>query len=68
MPNEADKCRKFVVPKLQAESWDNAPHSVVEQHAFTDGRIGVRGKETKCRKAKRAQPSTNFNRCLMQRN
>ena len=24
--SEADTCRKFVVPKLQAAGWDNEPH------------------------------------------
>lgn len=37
--NEADTCRKFVVPKLQAMGWDNEPHSVAEQRTVTDGRI-----------------------------
>ena len=31
MTNEADTCRKFVVPKLQAAGWDNEPHSIAEQ-------------------------------------
>jgi type I site-specific restriction endonuclease len=26
MPNEADTCRTFVVPKLQAAGWDADPH------------------------------------------
>jgi len=37
--NEADTCRKFVVPKLQAAGWDTEPHSIAEQRTFTDGRI-----------------------------
>jgi type I restriction enzyme, R subunit len=37
--NEADTCRKFVVPMLIAAGWDNAPHSLTEQRTFTDGRI-----------------------------
>jgi type I restriction enzyme R subunit len=37
--NEADTCRKFVVPKLQAAGWDAEPHSIAEQRTFTDGRI-----------------------------
>jgi len=37
--NEADTCRKFVVPKLQAAGWDTDPHSIAEQRSFTDGRI-----------------------------
>src|SRR5438105_3228856 len=31
MPNEADTCRTFVVPKLQASSWDADPHRIAEQ-------------------------------------
>ena len=30
MTNEADTCRKFVVPKLQSAGWDNEPHSIAE--------------------------------------
>jgi len=26
MPNEADTCRRFVVPKLQQAGWDEEPH------------------------------------------
>jgi type I site-specific restriction endonuclease len=37
--NEADTCRKFVVPKLQAAGWDNRPHAINEQRTFTDGRV-----------------------------
>jgi len=37
--NEADTCRKFVVPKLQAAGWDEDPHSIAEQRTITDGRI-----------------------------
>ena len=29
--NEADTCRKFVVPKLQAAGWDNEPNSMGAQ-------------------------------------
>src|SRR5947208_573979 len=39
MPTEADTCRKFVVPKLQAAGWDNEPYSIAEQRTITDGRI-----------------------------
>jgi type I restriction enzyme, R subunit len=39
MLTEADTCRKFVVPKLQAAGWDNEPHSIAEQRTITDGRI-----------------------------
>jgi len=40
--NEADTCRKYVVPKLQAEGWENDPHSLTEQKSFTDGRADRR--------------------------
>lgn len=36
--SEADTCRKFVVPALQAAGWDDDPHSI------TDGRIVPVGK------------------------
>jgi type I restriction enzyme, R subunit len=42
--NEADTCRKFVVPKLQAAGWDNDPHSIAEQRTVTDGRVVPVGK------------------------
>jgi type I restriction enzyme R subunit len=41
--NEADTCRRYVVPKLQAAGWENSPHSVAEQKTITDGRIVVQG-------------------------
>ena len=44
MPNEADTCRKLVVPKLQAAGWENDPHSIAEQRSITDGRIIPVGK------------------------
>jgi type I restriction enzyme R subunit len=39
MPNEADTCRKYLVPKLQYAGWDTEPHSIAEQREFTDGKI-----------------------------
>lgn len=44
MSNEADTCRKFVVPKLQAAGWDNDPRSIAEQRTVTDGRVIPVGK------------------------
>lgn len=43
--NEADTCRKYVVPLLQAAGWENAPFSIAEQRIFTNpkGRIRVVG-------------------------
>lgn len=42
--SEADTCRKYVVPKLQAAGWDDDPHSIAEQRSITDGRIIPVGK------------------------
>ncbi|WP_409564098.1 EcoAI/FtnUII family type I restriction enzme subunit R [Methylobacterium sp. J-068] len=54
MDTEADTCRKFVVPRLQAAGWDAAPCSINEQRHFTKGRVRfVRG-EPRRGKAKRA--------------
>ena len=43
--NEADTCRTYVVPKLQAAGWGNAPFSIAEQRCFTNpkGRVRVVG-------------------------
>jgi type I restriction enzyme R subunit len=53
MPNEADTCRRFVVPKLQAAGWDAEPHRICEQVTFTDGRIVVSGGKGRRRPGKR---------------
>ncbi|HMN05248.1 MAG TPA: DEAD/DEAH box helicase family protein [Flavobacteriales bacterium] len=37
--NEADTCRKYVVPLLQQAGWDDEPYSIAEQRTITDGRI-----------------------------
>jgi len=42
--NEADTCRKHVVPALQAAGWEDDPHSITEQRTITDGRIVPVGK------------------------
>ena len=52
--NEADTCRKYVLPRLQAAGWDDEPHSFTEQKTFTDGRIVVTGKVIRRRAQKRA--------------
>ncbi|HNY32559.1 MAG TPA: DEAD/DEAH box helicase family protein [Fibrobacteria bacterium] len=44
MPNEADTCRRFVVPALTQAGWDTAPHAIGEQRTITDGRILPVGK------------------------
>jgi len=43
MSNEADTCRKYVLPKLVDAGWDNQPHRINEQVTFTDGRIVLAG-------------------------
>lgn len=53
MANEADSCRRFVVPKLQGAGWDNEPHQIREQVTFTDGRIVVVGRKGVRRPGKR---------------
>jgi type I restriction enzyme R subunit len=54
MGTEADTCRKWVVPRLQAAGWDAGPHAIAEQRFFTDGRILVRGNRAERKKGKRA--------------
>ena len=51
-PTEADTCRQYVVPKLQAAGWDSEPHSIAEQRSFTDGRIVVATKATRLQRMK----------------
>lgn len=52
--NEADTCRKLVIPALQAAGWDLDPSRISEQVTFTDGRIVVVGKQARRRPGKRA--------------
>jgi type I restriction enzyme R subunit len=52
--NEADTCRRYIVPKLQAAGWDDEPHRINEQVTFTDGRIIVSGRQGRRRPGKRA--------------
>lgn len=54
MPNEADTCRRFVVPRLQAAGWETEPYRISEQVTFTDGRIVVVGRRGRRRPGKRA--------------
>ena len=39
--NEADTCRKYVLPKLQ--EWDTEPHFLTEQYYIDAGRILTTG-------------------------
>ena len=54
MLNEADTCRRYIVPRLQAAGWENDPHRINEQVTFTDGRIIVTGRRGRRRPGKRA--------------
>jgi type I restriction enzyme R subunit len=51
---EADTCRKYVEPLLNAAGWDNPPNSYTGQVYFTDGRIIVAGSHVRRRPGKRA--------------
>jgi len=52
MPTEADTCRKFVLPTLYAAGWND--EQIIEQRAFTDGRIVDSGSKARRRPQKRA--------------
>ena len=45
--NEADTCRRFVVPKLQAAGWDNDPHAGTKELKLltADGAENADGEE-----------------------
>lgn len=52
--NEADTCRVYITPALQAAGWDRDPYRINEQVTFTDGRIVVVGQQARRRLGKRA--------------
>ncbi len=60
--NEADTCRKYVLPKLVQAGWDNEPHSFTEQKTFTDGRIVPAGSKVTRRPQKRADYLLRYTR------
>jgi type I restriction enzyme R subunit len=62
MMNEADTCRKYVVPKLIASGWDADPGSFTEQKTFTDGRIVVAGSRVRRRPQKRCDYLLRYSR------
>lgn len=62
MSNEADTCRKLVLPKLVEAGWDNEPHRINEQVTFTDGRIVLAGNKVKRRPQKRADYLLRYTR------
>ena len=59
--NEADTCRKFVVPKLQAAGWDDRPHAINEQRTFTDGRVVFIGGKARRGRQKRSDYLLRYN-------
>ncbi|MBI3608491.1 MAG: DEAD/DEAH box helicase family protein [Nitrospirae bacterium] len=63
--NEADTCRKYVLPKLIQAGWDNEPHSFTEQKTFTDGRIVPAGSKVSRRPQKRADYLLRYTRDFM---
>ena len=62
MITEADTCRKYVVPRLDAAGWDTDPHSYTEQKTFTDGRIVMAGSKVRRRAQKRADYLLRYTR------
>ena len=62
--NEADTCRLYVVPKLQAAGWETAPSSIAEQRIFTNpkGRIRIIGGRIVRGKPKRADYLLRYRR------
>lgn len=52
MANEADTCRKSILPKLYSAGWTD--DQINEQRTFTDGRIMVVGNKTSRQPQKRA--------------
>lgn len=47
--SEADTCREFVTPAIQAAGWGDSPFEIAEQRSFTDGRIVLTGRTAKRR-------------------
>lgn len=59
---EADTCTKLILPRLQSAGWETDPHSLSEQHTFTDGRIIILGKGFTRKKKKRADYLLKYTR------
>src|SRR5690348_7433750 len=58
--NEADTCRKYVIPRLYAATWTD--DHITEQKSFTDGRIVVAGTKPSRRPQKRADYLLRYRR------
>lgn len=52
--NEADTCRVYVTPALQAADWGSPHWRIAEQHYFTDGQIVLVGDGHRRQKGKKA--------------
>ena len=61
--NEADTCRKYVLPKLYTAGWND--DQISEQKTFTDGRIVVAGSKCFRKKPKRSDYLLRFRRDFM---
>ena len=62
--SEADTCREYVTPAIQAAGWGDSPFEIAEQRSFTDGRIVLAGRTAKRREGKRADYLLRFRRDL----
>lgn len=62
MSTEADTCRQYVVPNLQAAGWETDPHSITEQKTFTDGRVLLVGQHARRGPQKRADYLLRYTR------
>ena len=60
MSNEADTCRKFVLPRLYAAGWTD--DHISEQKYFTDGRVITVGNACVTKKQKRADYLLRYRR------
>jgi type I restriction enzyme R subunit len=58
--NEADTCRKYVLPKLYAAAWND--DQISEQKSFTDGRIVIAGARPIRRPQKRSDYLLRYRR------
>jgi len=62
MANEADTCRKYVLPKIYKAGWSD--DQISEQYPFTAGRIVTSGGKVWRKKRKRADYLLRYNRDL----
>ena len=62
--SEADTCREFVTPAIQAAGWGKSPFEIAEQRSFTDGRIVLMGRSAKRRDGKRSDYLLRYRRDL----